>query len=85
MMLIVEFVVLLSCSHMFPADVGLCCYGEGSAASVRMLHHVCMEQGDAERDASSFSDWLLSLQFSLSSADSCTPLQQWVACCNLAV
>lgn len=35
--------------------------------------------------AGSFSDWLLSVQFSLSSADSCTPLQQWVACCNLAV
>lgn len=66
MMLIVEFVVLLSRSRTFPADVGLCCYGEGSAASARMLHHVCMEQGDAERDASSFSDWLLSLQFSLS-------------------
>lgn len=31
------------------------------------------------------SDWLLSVPFSLSSADSCTLLQQWVACCNLAV
>lgn len=40
-------VVALPLPLLCPADVRLCCYGEGDAASARMLHHVCMEQGGA--------------------------------------